>query len=243
MVIPITSTKNFKLSSGFGVSSSMCPRWARSKMGSGVIWSVLLAVGWAKPTGRREAPPDDRLRVPTISATPFVRRGGHGAKSAFAHPTPASLLPLPRYHPLIRRLQPFPDARSRLLPPLHAEMRLPQFVHEFRPHFRAAFAQKLGTDAEFFGDREIFESPARHLRQDRQQFDTLFGKRIDSLLLMARVVIARDDALLEQGLQPIGQDVRRNALLGFCQQLAKMAAVAEHHVADHQQAPFVADHF
>src|SRR5258707_755084 len=37
MVMPITSTKNFRLSSGFGVSSSIWPRWARSKMGSGVI--------------------------------------------------------------------------------------------------------------------------------------------------------------------------------------------------------------
>src|SRR5205807_4459837 len=37
MVMPITSTKNFRLSSGFGVSSSMWPRWARSKIGSGVM--------------------------------------------------------------------------------------------------------------------------------------------------------------------------------------------------------------
>src|SRR3978361_2093472 len=35
--MPITSTKNFRLSSGFGVSNSMWPRWARSKIGSGVI--------------------------------------------------------------------------------------------------------------------------------------------------------------------------------------------------------------
>src|SRR5712672_1348902 len=37
MVMPITSTKNFRLSSGFGVSISMWPRWARSKIGSGVM--------------------------------------------------------------------------------------------------------------------------------------------------------------------------------------------------------------
>src|ERR1700761_2792730 len=41
MVIPITSTKNFKLSSGFGVSNSTWPRWARSRIGSGCI-SLLL---------------------------------------------------------------------------------------------------------------------------------------------------------------------------------------------------------
>src|SRR5580698_10048682 len=37
MVMPITSTKNFRLSSGFGVSSSMWPRCARSKIGSGCM--------------------------------------------------------------------------------------------------------------------------------------------------------------------------------------------------------------
>jgi len=31
---PSTSTKEFQLSSGFGVSNSMWPRWARSKIGS-----------------------------------------------------------------------------------------------------------------------------------------------------------------------------------------------------------------
>src|SRR5882757_10222964 len=39
--MPMTSTKNFRLSSGFGVSISMWPRWAMSKIGSGVIASLL----------------------------------------------------------------------------------------------------------------------------------------------------------------------------------------------------------
>ena len=42
--------------------------------------------GWAKPTDRREAPPDDRLRVPTIPST-SVLRWWAGAKGAVAHPT------------------------------------------------------------------------------------------------------------------------------------------------------------
>src|ERR1700733_3373132 len=35
--MPITSTKNARLWSGFGVSNSMWPRWARSNIGSGCI--------------------------------------------------------------------------------------------------------------------------------------------------------------------------------------------------------------
>src|SRR6266702_878508 len=41
--MPITSTKNLSLSSGFGVSISMWPRWARSKIGSGFICVLPLA--------------------------------------------------------------------------------------------------------------------------------------------------------------------------------------------------------
>ncbi len=49
--------------------------------------------------------------------------------------------------------------------------------------------------------------------------------------------------LLEQGLQPVGENVGGDAFLGLGQQLAKMPPVAEHHVADDEQAPFVAEHF
>ena len=38
-----------------------------------------------KATGSRECAPDDKLRVPTIQHTTWLD-GGHGAKSAFAHP-------------------------------------------------------------------------------------------------------------------------------------------------------------
>src|SRR5216684_4531204 len=65
MVMPITSTKNFRLSSGFGVSNSMWPRWARSKIGSGFIRKSLFlqnVVGWAKGS------------VPTIQALSWARR-------------------------------------------------------------------------------------------------------------------------------------------------------------------------
>ena len=55
-------------------------------------------------------------------------------------------------------------------------MRVAQFVHELGPHFRTAFAQELGADAEFFADRQIFVTPGRHLRENRQQLDALLGQ-------------------------------------------------------------------
>src|SRR5215217_592976 len=59
--MPMTSTKNFRLSSGLGVNNSMWPRWARSKIGSGVIGSLSRRVGKAQ------------------RAHQFKPHGGHGA--------------------------------------------------------------------------------------------------------------------------------------------------------------------
>src|SRR6185436_16074363 len=65
----------------------------------------------------------------------------------------------------------------------------------------------------------------------------------DSLLLVRGIVLAGDDLFVEQGLQPVGENVGGDAFLRFGQELAKMPPVAEHHVADDEQAPFVAEHF
>src|SRR6202022_563403 len=42
-------------------------------------------------------------------------------------------------------------------------------------------------------------------------------------------------------LQPVGQDVGGDPLLGACQQLPEVAAMAEHHVPQHEQAPAVTE--
>ena len=91
-------------------------------------------------------------------------------------------------------------------------------------------------------DRQVLEAPGRHLGEHGQQLDALLGEAVDRLLLVARVVGPADDALPGEPLQPVGQDVGGDALLGLGEQLAEMPAVAEDHVADDEQAPFVAHH-
>src|SRR6478735_4692353 len=53
--MPMMSTKNFRLASGFGVSISMWPRWARSKIGSGVIVLLLRPESSVRHTPRRRS--------------------------------------------------------------------------------------------------------------------------------------------------------------------------------------------
>ena len=124
-----------------------------------------------------------------------------------------------------------------------AQMGLAQLVHEGRPHLRAAFLEQLGAYAELLRDGQIFAAPARHLRQDGQKLDALLGQAVDRLLLVAGVVPLGDDPLFHQPLHPVGQDVGGDALFRFQQQLPEMPPVAEYHVPDDQQTPFVTDHF
>jgi hypothetical protein len=43
-------------------------------------------------------------------------------------------------------------------------MDLAQLVHQLGPHGRAAVAEQLGANAEFFRNRQMFVTPGSHLR-------------------------------------------------------------------------------
>jgi hypothetical protein len=121
------------------------------------------------------------------------------------------------------------------------QMPLAQLLHEGAPHLWATLLQQLRPDAEFLGHRQVSAPPDRHLRQSRQQIDALLSQAVDRLLQMRRVVGLGDDPLREKHPQPVGEDIGGNALLRP-QQLAVVPFVAKHHVANDQQAPFVADY-
>src|SRR6266508_4374085 len=89
--MPMTSTKNFRLSSGFGVSNSMWPRWARSKIGSGVIGSL----------SRRDG---QSAAYPPVQATWWARRYA---------PLPTLQLQRPRH--VVEQLVHAERARNELL--------------------------------------------------------------------------------------------------------------------------------
>src|SRR6185503_8626315 len=102
---------------------------------------------------------------------------------------------------------------------------------------------QLRADAELLRDGEVLEAPGRHLGENRQQLDALLGETGDRLLLVRGIVRPADYALLDEAFQPVGQDVGGDAFLRLGQQLAEMPAVAEDHVANDEQAPFVTHHF
>ena len=89
----------------------------------------------------------------------------------------------------------------------------------------------------------MFVPPCIHLDQKRKQFDPFFRKTVNGFLLMAGVMRLDQDPLLDQPLQTIGQNIRRNPFQRLGQELAKMPSVHEHDVAEDEQTPLIAKYF
>ena len=107
----------------------------------------------------------------------------------------------------------------------------------------SGFLQQLGADRQLLADRQVPAAPAADHGHDRHELDGLLGQAVDGLLLVRGIVGACDHPLGFQLLHPVGEDVGGDALLRLAQQLAEMPAVAEHHVADNDQAPAIAEDF
>ena len=61
--------------------------------------------------------------------------------------------------------------------------------------------------------RRVPPAPGAHLREQRHELDGRLRQAVDGLLLVARIVAPRQQAGRDQPLQPVGQDVRGDALL------------------------------
>src|SRR6266852_1978643 len=82
-------------------------------------------------------------------------------------------------------------------------------------------------------------SPQHHFREDWRQIETLGRERVNQLAAVRRVAIGGDDSMSDQLLQPIRQNVRRDSLVGS-QELFIRTESPQHHVADNQQRPAIA---
>jgi hypothetical protein len=91
-------------------------------------------------------------------------------------------------------------------------------------------------------DPSMSASPRSHLREQRNQLNCWLGKAVDCFLLMRRIIALRKQAIFHQPFQAIGQDVGGDPFVGKSQELSIVAPVSEHHIADDDQAPAVAQH-
>jgi hypothetical protein len=76
----------------------------------------------------------------------------------------------------------------------------------------------------------------------RDELDGRLGEAVQHLLLVTRVGRARDHPQVDEPVQAVGEHVRGDALIGAGEQLVEVPPGAEHHVADDDERPLVAEH-
>ena len=85
----------------------------------------------------------------------------------------------------------------------------------------------------------MLNTPLHHGPHDGAQILALLGEFVLQPWRPLAVTLGPDHALLRQALQPVGQDVRGDALGG--RQELRIAALAAQEVADDQQRPAIAE--
>src|SRR5436190_23900079 len=60
----------------------------------------------------------------------------------------------------------------------------------------------------------VLLSPATHRNQHRQEIESLVGQAVDGLLGMSRIIAPRDDAVLDQRVEPVRQHIARDSFFG-----------------------------
>jgi hypothetical protein len=108
-------------------------------------------------------------------------------------------------------------------------MLLAQLVHEFVPEGGAAFLEELGADRELGRRGEVPATPGAKVRDHRDELDRRLGEAVVDLLLVGGIGGARDEALVGETAEAVGEDVGGDALLGAGQQsvLRLLAAASD----------------
>ena len=86
-------------------------------------------------------------------------------------------------------------------------------------------------------------SPCCHVREKRYKLDGRLRQAVEAPLPVTRVIPPTEQPRGRESLQPVGKDVRSDTLLAVLQQFAIAAPIPEHHIADDDEAPAIAQLF
>jgi len=70
-------------------------------------------------------------------------------------------------------------------------MQVTELCHEAIPHSRPALFEDLGANGKFLGCQSVPAPPSTHLCEQWHQLNRRFGKAVNSLLLVSRIVSSR----------------------------------------------------
>lgn len=112
-------------------------------------------------------------------------------------------------------------------------------------------AVDVGVKFSFSGTHEADErlvasvfvagGPENHFGQNRSQVDALGGQLVDQLAAISRITLGSQDSVVFKPAQTIGEDIGGN-LFFRSQKLVEGLVAAQHHVAEDEERPAIAEH-
>jgi len=96
-------------------------------------------------------------------------------------------------------------------------------------------------DKRLIGRIFVCGCPEHHFREDWREIDSLRGERVNKLAAIRGVALGGDDSMSDQLLQPVRQNIRRDFLVG-AQKFFIGSKSPQHHVANNQQGPAIAQY-
>jgi hypothetical protein len=84
--------------------------------------------------------------------------------------------------------------------------------------------------------------PQNHFGENGGEVESLRREQVDEFAAIGGVRTRGDNAIGFETAEAVGEDVRSGALVGV-EEFLKVAGAAEHHVADDEQRPAIAEHF
>jgi len=88
----------------------------------------------------------------------------------------------------------------------------------------------------------VLGGPENHFGEDGSEIEAFGGQDVDQLSAVGGIFLGGNDAMGDEPLEAIGEDVGGDAFVGG-EEFFEGAETAQHHVAENQEGPAVAEHF
>ena len=108
--------------------------------------------------------------------------------------------------------------------------------------YKLLFALLHLADERLIAGFFVLGGPEDHFGEDGSEIEALRRQKIDQLAAIRWIFSGGDDAMGDEPLEAIGKDVGGDAFVGG-KEFLEGAEAAQHHVAEDQEGPAVAEHF
>lgn len=104
------------------------------------------------------------------------------------------------------------------------------------------FVRAHEADERLIADVFMARRPKDHFGEDGSEIDAFGRERVDALAAVGGILPGREDAEVFEATEAVGENIGGDFFFGL-QKFVKAGVTAQHHVAENEQRPAIAEHF